>query len=86
MRPLPPGQYTFNKGEEYQHELDEEFKILVNHENHESHAAPYWLSEVQREITHSGESPLFTNSLLSSGKVSLHMTDIQFLFRISVYK
>lgn len=70
MRPLPPGQFTFNKGEDYQNELEEEYRILVNSEHCESHGAPYWLNEVQREITNSGESPLFTNNLLSSGKVS----------------
>ncbi|KAL4220602.1 hypothetical protein ACF0H5_020999 [Mactra antiquata] len=68
MRPLPPGQFSFNKDEDFHHELDVEYQILVNNENYESHGAPFWLNDVQREITHSGESPLFTNNLLPSGK------------------
>lgn len=68
MRPLPPGQFSFDKDEIYRHEIEDEYQILVNNENTEVHGAPYWVSEVQREITNSGESPLFTNHLLSSGK------------------
>lgn len=68
-KPLPPGQFSFNKEQAYQQEIEEEYRILVANENYEAHGAPYWLSDVQREVTHSGESPLFTNRLLATGKV-----------------
>ncbi|XP_052215656.1 uncharacterized protein LOC127834094 isoform X2 [Dreissena polymorpha] len=67
-KPLPPGQFSFNKDEHYQQDVEEAYSILVNNENFESHGAPYWVSDVQREVTHSGESPLFTNKLFPTGK------------------
>ncbi|XP_052785178.1 uncharacterized protein LOC128220720 isoform X2 [Mya arenaria] len=67
-KPLPPGQFSFNKNESYLQDIEDEYHILVNQENTEQHGAPYWVPGVQREITHSGESPLFTNKLFPTGK------------------
>ena len=66
------GQYSHNKDDGYQEDLDEEFKHLIDQEQFEkSGGSPFWLGEMQRETTHSGESPLFTNKLLATGKVIL---------------
>lgn len=68
-RPCPPGQFSHNKNDGYQEDIEEELKYLIDQEQYEKNGgSPFWLAEIQRETTHSGESPLFTNKLLASGK------------------
>ena len=69
-RPCPLGQYSHDKNGGYQEEIEEELKHLIDQEQYDRNGgSPFWLNEVQKETTHSGESPLFLHKLLASGKV-----------------
>ena len=88
MKQQPPGQFSFNKDDTYVSEIQDEYQLLLNQENQENHGAPYWVSDVQREVTHSGESPLFTNKLLATGKVTNffdHLFDLH-VGRVQYYR
>lgn len=78
LKQLPPSQFSFDKDEIYQHDINTEYNSVVNHENYALHGAPYWVNDVQKEITNSGESPLFTNNLLATGKFEQEHGSIHF--------
>ncbi|XP_041352008.1 uncharacterized protein LOC121370676 [Gigantopelta aegis] len=60
----PPSALTLDN-KEYQRRLGEDLAKLIS----VSHPTPVWTLEVNKEITHSGESPLFLHNFLSPTKI-----------------
>ncbi|KAL3846842.1 hypothetical protein ACJMK2_017796 [Sinanodonta woodiana] len=61
----------------YHQQLQEDIEHLIS-EEYFVHDAPYWALETQKEITHSGESPLFVHKLLASNKFEQEHGSIKF--------
>ncbi|KAK3605345.1 hypothetical protein CHS0354_033834 [Potamilus streckersoni] len=74
-RKYPLSPYSFQKEASYHQQLQEDIDHLISEDDHD---APYWALETQKEITHSGESPLFVHKLLASSKFEQEHGEIKF--------
>ncbi|KAK7091084.1 uncharacterized protein [Littorina saxatilis] len=64
----PMGIYSWDRGPDYQRQLQVDLQRLVDSEVAEQHGSPHWTLEAHRQPTHSGESPLIINKFLSPSK------------------
>ena len=70
-RDHPPSIHSFDKPDEYHHELRQDMDQMQSMANLEDIGSPAWVNDVTAEPSHSGESTLFTQKLLAASRVSL---------------
>ncbi|XP_046349905.2 uncharacterized protein LOC124130894 [Haliotis rufescens] len=64
----PPTPLSQEKSREYHRKLRAEIDQLFDEEFLEVHGSPTWSVEASKEVTHSGESPLFLHKFMSPSK------------------
>ncbi|ESO86430.1 hypothetical protein LOTGIDRAFT_235459 [Lottia gigantea] len=64
----PLSIHSFNKSDSYRQSLLEDIDTIYRNEILAAHGSPTWVAEISKQMTHSGESPLFLQNLLSPHK------------------
>ncbi|KAL5005345.1 hypothetical protein ScPMuIL_018801 [Solemya velum] len=68
VRRYPLSLYSFDKEPEYQQDVYEEVDRLIEDDYLAARSSPSWAIDTSKEVTHSGESPLYIHRLLSPSK------------------
>lgn len=64
--PLSP--YSFNKDDHHHQQIKDSVERQTDEDFVERYGSPGWVAEANREVSHSGENPLYINRLLSPCK------------------
>ncbi|XP_052104145.1 uncharacterized protein LOC127737472 [Mytilus californianus] len=64
--PLSP--YSFNKDDQHHQQIKDSVERQTDEDFVERYGSPGWVAEANREVSHSGENPLYINRLLSPCK------------------